>query len=176
MRGHTDRVTLTVAGLGLALILLGGCPRRPVVVSESSGVVPAPRPAAPSGAASTPSTPAASKAFVSVPALRDVHFGLDRAEIRPEDEPLLDVTAGWLKAHTEARLLIEGHADERGSSAHNLALAERRARAIRDALVTRGVDVARISLVVHGEQRPLCTERTDSCWARNRRAHFLVSR
>jgi peptidoglycan-associated lipoprotein len=112
--------------------------------------------------------------FVETPALRDITFDLDRYEIRPQDRAVLDGNAQWLKANAGALVLIEGHADERGTDEYNLALGERRARTVRDYLVSAGVDVSRITVVSYGEERPLCTERTEACWARNRRAHFLV--
>jgi peptidoglycan-associated lipoprotein len=69
---------------------------------------------------------------------------------------------------------VEGHADERGTNEYNLALAERRAKAVRDFLASLGVEGARISLISYGKERPVCAEPEESCWARNRRAHFLV--
>jgi peptidoglycan-associated lipoprotein len=99
---------------------------------------------------------------------------VDRAAIRPQDAAALDANAQWLKANPGVLVLIEGHADERGSDAHNLTLGERRAKAAREALVARGVAPARITVRAYGEQRPACTEHADACWAKNRRAHFLV--
>jgi peptidoglycan-associated lipoprotein len=107
-------------------------------------------------------------------ALKDIHFEVDRAAIRPADAAALDANAQWLKANPSVLVLVEGHADERGSDAHNLALGERRAKAAREALVARGVPPARITIRAYGEQRPACTEQGDACWAKNRRAHFLV--
>ncbi|MBI3457958.1 MAG: OmpA family protein [Candidatus Rokubacteria bacterium] len=86
----------------------------------------------------------------------------------PEDN------ATWLKANPNALLLIEGHADERGTNEYNLALGERRAKATRDFLVSLGVEAGRMTVISYGEERPTCTERTEACWAQNRRAHFLV--
>ena len=73
-----------------------------------------------------------------------------------------------------ALLLIEGHADERGTNEYNLALGERRAKATRDYLVSVGIDAGRITVISYGEERPTCTEKAEACWAKNRRAHFLV--
>src|SRR5262249_26366355 len=113
-------------------------------------------------------------AFGEITALRDVHFEFDRYTIRRQDGRALEDNARWLKANPRALLLIEGHADERGTNEYNIALGERRATAARDYLVTLGIDRARITLLSYGEERPLCSERTESCWAQNRRAHFLV--
>jgi peptidoglycan-associated lipoprotein len=114
------------------------------------------------------------KDFVETSALRDVHFDFDKYEIRAQDKPVLDENVQWLKQNAGAQLLIEGHADERGTNEYNLALGERRAKATRDHLVSLGVDGGRITVISYGEERPLCTERTEACWAQNRRAHFLV--
>jgi peptidoglycan-associated lipoprotein len=114
------------------------------------------------------------KEFVETSALRDVHFDFDRYEIRAQDKGVLDENAKWLKSNTSAFLLIEGHADERGTNEYNLALGERRAKATRDHLVSLGIDGGRITVISYGEERPMCTERTETCWAQNRRAHFLV--
>ncbi|HEV8674409.1 MAG TPA: peptidoglycan-associated lipoprotein Pal [Methylomirabilota bacterium] len=112
--------------------------------------------------------------FTETAALRDVHFEFDRYAIRPEDRPALEQSAYWLRTHPQALLLIEGHADERGTNEYNLALGERRAAATRDYLAALGIDRARINLLSYGEERPFCTERIEACWAQNRRAHFLV--
>ena len=86
----------------------------------------------------------------------------------------LDASIEWLKANPSALVLIEGHCDERGTNAYNLVLGERRARAAQDYLTARGVEAARIMTISYSEERPGCTERNETCWARNRRAHFLA--
>jgi peptidoglycan-associated lipoprotein len=112
--------------------------------------------------------------FSESAALRDVHFDFDQYRIRPEAGRALENNARWLKSNTGAILLIEGHADERGTNEYNLALAERRAGAARDYLIALGVARTRINVVSYGEERPVCGDRLESCWAQNRRAHFLV--
>ena len=107
-------------------------------------------------------------------ALRDVHFDFDRAALRAEDTRILESNARWLLAHPGTLVLIEGHADERGTNEYNLALGENRARVTRDQLVARGVAASRITLVSYGEERPTCRETSETCWGHNRRAHFLV--
>jgi len=129
------------------------------------------------GAAATgttiPSRPSP-KEFVESAALRDVYFDFDRYDVRAGDKGTLDENAKWLKSNQSALLLIEGHADERGTNEYNLALGERRAKATRDYLVSVGVDAGRITVISYGEERPVCTEKAEGCWAKNRRAHFLV--
>jgi peptidoglycan-associated lipoprotein len=112
--------------------------------------------------------------FSETSTLRDVHFDFDRAAVRPEDARVLDANARWLVGHPGTLVLIEGHADERGTNEYNLALGENRARVTREQLVARGVAVSRITLVSYGEERPVCQQSIEACWAQNRRAHFLV--
>jgi peptidoglycan-associated lipoprotein len=129
------------------------------------------------GAAATgttiPSLPSP-KEFVESAALRDVYFDFDRYDVRAGDKGTLDENAKWLKTNQGALLLIEGHADERGTNEYNLALGERRAKATRDYLVSVGIDAGRITVISYGEERPTCTEKAEPCWSKNRRAHFLV--
>ena len=112
--------------------------------------------------------------FSEAAGLRDVHFDFDRATLRAEDGRILDANARWLLAHPGTLILIEGHADERGTSEYNLSLGESRARVTRDQLVARGVVASRITILSYGEERPQCKESGEACWANNRRAHFLV--
>jgi peptidoglycan-associated lipoprotein len=114
------------------------------------------------------------KEFVESAALRDVYFDFDRYDVRAGDKGTLDENAKWLKTNQGALLLIEGHADERGTNEYNLALGERRAKATRDYLVSVGIDAGRITVISYGEERPTCTEKAEPCWTKNRRAHFLV--
>jgi peptidoglycan-associated lipoprotein len=112
--------------------------------------------------------------FKSVPELRDVFFDFDKHAIRPDVARTLDANIDWLKASASALVLIEGHCDERGTNAYNLALGERRASATLDYLVARGVAATRVTIISYGEERPVCTAHNEACWAQNRRAHFLT--
>jgi peptidoglycan-associated lipoprotein len=162
------------AGTGGAGLAAGAGPRSGSGGLSSVGPVSTATPGARGGTGTTlPALPAPTE-FVASSALRDVHFEFDRYDIRPSEKAALDANVRWLKTRTRALVLIEGHCDERGTNEYNLALGERRARATRDYLTSAGVTDSRITLVSYGEERPLCTERTDACWARNRRAHFLV--
>jgi peptidoglycan-associated lipoprotein len=112
--------------------------------------------------------------FVAVADLRDVHFDFDRYDIRPADAGILDTTAAWLKTHPDHTLLVEGHADERGTNEYNLSLGERRAKASMNYLASHGVQATRITLISYGEEKNVCGEKSESCWSKNRRAHFMV--
>ena len=114
------------------------------------------------------------KDFTARTDLRDIRFEFDSYVIRADDAQLLDQNADLMKANPTWQVLIEGHADQRGTPDYNLALSERRARASMNYLVSRGVRANRISVISYGEQRPICSEASEDCWSQNRRAHFLV--
>jgi peptidoglycan-associated lipoprotein len=122
---------------------------------------------------SSTATPRPSE-FVATGHLKDIYFEFDRYDVRPADAKILDANAAWLKAHRDDLILIEGHCDERGTNEYNLALAERRAKATMNYLTGQGVQTSRITLMSYGKERPVCTEHSEACWARNRRVHFLV--
>jgi len=112
--------------------------------------------------------------FAARAELEDIHFDFDRHDIRPGDARILDVSAAWLQENPGTLVLIEGHCDERGTDAYNLALGDRRAKAAVDYLVSRGIQAERMTTLSYGKERPVCQEHTAACWAQNRRAHFLV--
>jgi peptidoglycan-associated lipoprotein len=112
--------------------------------------------------------------FVAQDELNHIYFDFDSYEIRPVDTKALTRSVQWLKAHPDALLLIEGHADERGTNEYNVALGERRAAASMHYLVSHGIAATRITVVSYGEERSLCREKAERCWSKNRRAHFLV--
>ena len=112
--------------------------------------------------------------FVAVIDLKDIHFAFDRAEIGSEAASVLDINAQWLKANPSHLLLIEGHADERGTNEYNLALGDRRAKASMNYLVSRGIQANRISIISYGEEHPMCRDHSEECWTLNRRAHFGI--
>jgi peptidoglycan-associated lipoprotein len=126
------------------------------------------------GAALQAAVRPAPSSYSEVPELQDIHFDFDRYVIRPDDTKTLDADAGWLRANPRAVLLIEGHCDERGTNEYNLALGQHRAKATLDYLIGQGIAATRITTISYGEERPRCTEHTEECWAKNRRAHFLV--
>jgi peptidoglycan-associated lipoprotein len=107
--------------------------------------------------------------------LGDIHFDLDRAELREGDRQILARNAETLKKFDFLRISVEGHCDERGSVEYNLALGERRAKAAYDYLASLGVAADRMKTVSYGKEVPLCQESTEECWARNRRDHFAVT-
>jgi peptidoglycan-associated lipoprotein len=104
-----------------------------------------------------------------------VHFELDKSDIREGDKAVLARNAETLKKYDFLRVTVEGHCDERGTVEYNLALGERRAKAVYDYLVSLGVAADRLKTVSYGKEMPLCGESNEGCWAQNRRAKSTVT-
>ncbi|MCB9668250.1 MAG: OmpA family protein [Alphaproteobacteria bacterium] len=156
----------------LALVALAGCAQKAPPAPVEAAVVVEPAP------------------FVVVeevveidPVVTQVHenfsrlyFAFDSAEINPDSMDVLEQNAKILQEHPDVRVQIEGHADERGTIDYNLALAERRARAVERALTSMGVSEGQLGVVSFGEERPLRTGESPSAFSVNRRAEFRVTR
>ena len=108
--------------------------------------------------------------------VRDAYFDYDSTEIRPDARQALGKTADFLKSHTQYRVNIEGHCDERGSTEYNLALGVRRANAVRAYLISLGIAGDRLNPVSFGKEKPFCMQATEECYAQNRRGHFVPAR
>jgi peptidoglycan-associated lipoprotein len=134
----------------------------------------APAPVAPPTAAPAPAPPAPPKEYRSDAALKQIFFAFDKSDIRPDDAKTLAASAAYLKANPNLLVLIEGHCDERGTSEYNLALGERRAKAAMTYLVSNGIEASRITTISYGKERPVCTEKNEACWSRNRNDTFLT--
>jgi peptidoglycan-associated lipoprotein len=133
---------------------------------------PTPAPVQPPTAA--PATPPRPSEFAENPNLKDIYFDFDKYDVRPGDAKILDDNATWLKGNATMLVLIEGHCDERGTNEYNLALGERRAKSAMNYLVSQGIQANRVTIISYGEERPVCSEKNEACWSKNRRAHFLV--
>jgi peptidoglycan-associated lipoprotein len=187
LAGCAKRPALTQAsapaptGQAAATVTEKAPPEKPAPPPAAPAPAPSPAPpvavAPPAPAPTPPATPPARPApreFEATPELRMIHFDFDKSDIRPGDAAILDANARWLAANPKHVVMIEGHCDERGTNEYNLALGERRARATMSYLVARGVQASRLTTISYGEERPLCTEKNERCWSRNRRAQFLV--
>ncbi len=107
--------------------------------------------------------------------LEDVFFDTNVSDLSAAARDALAADAAWLKQHPTIRIRVEGHADERNTEEYNLALGWRRANAVKDYLVSLGVDADRISTISYGEERPFATGSSEAAWAQNRRAHLVVT-
>ena len=183
-------VTLAVL---VALAACGGKKRPPVLATTPGGETapagtaePAPvqpvdegpdvQPVGPEGAAGSDIEGRALDTGSEDSPLADVRFELDSAALTDEARATLEKHALWLQGRRDVRVTVEGHCDERGTIDYNLALGEQRARATRDYLVSLGVAAERLRVVSYGKERPLDPGTGEAAWARNRRAHFAVSR
>jgi peptidoglycan-associated lipoprotein len=110
--------------------------------------------------------------------LEDALFDYDKSTIRADAASALkeDVTVirDILAKDPNEKLRIEGHADERGSDEYNLALGDKRADAVRDFFETMGVPKAQLTVISYGKEKPVCSEQTEDCWQKNRRAHVVA--
>jgi len=106
---------------------------------------------------------------------RVVYFEFDRSDVRARFRPIIDAHAAYLRANPSARVILEGHADERGSREYNLGLGERRGSSVEDLLRAANVPSRQIEVVSYGEERPVCRESDEDCWQRNRRAEIVYT-
>jgi peptidoglycan-associated lipoprotein len=160
-----------VLGFAFVLAILGGCPA-PV------------NPGAPveSGTTTTPPGPQVDPLPIQPtgfpPELQDisgrrVHFALDRYDIAEQYRPIIAANARYLTQNRQIKVLIQGNTDERGSREYNLSLGQKRAEAVRQALMLLGVDETQIEAVSLGEEKPLAEGHDEEAWAVNRRADIL---
>jgi peptidoglycan-associated lipoprotein len=166
-----------LAGALFAGLVLAGCASK--VPLES------PAPAAPAAATATPAPAqsaqdaarareiAAAKAALNA-VEPSVYFDLDRFEIKPQYQATITAFANYLKADSNARIVLEGHADERGTTEYNLALGQKRAEAVGKALGVLGVAANRVEAISFGEEKPRAQGSNEQAWAQNRRADLIL--
>jgi peptidoglycan-associated lipoprotein len=143
----------------------------------------APPPPPPAPAAPQPTAPTEDELFAkeTLPQLNeraplaDVFFAFDSAELTPDARASLQKNLEWLKRWTSTKILIEGHADSRGTDEYNLALAGNRAAVVQNYLMSLGLAADRMTIVSKGEEQPFCQEETEACWQQNRRGHFIFT-
>jgi len=103
-----------------------------------------------------------------------VLFAFDSSALTAESRTTIERWAAWLKTYPANRVIIEGHADERGTREYNLALGERRADSARDYLVSLGIDPNRVKVISYGKERPAVPGSNENAWAQNRRAALVL--
>jgi peptidoglycan-associated lipoprotein len=150
---------------------------RPPVTSKpaETPVPPPPKPAPPSDIEAVDISNLDIETLNKKGYLTDAYFDFDQSDLREDARSTLSTDAQWLKKHPSVQVLIEGHCDERGTAAYNLALGDRRANAAKEYLVSLGIDASRIKTISYGKERPFCTESNESCWQKNRRAHLVIT-
>jgi peptidoglycan-associated lipoprotein len=104
----------------------------------------------------------------------NIYFEFDKATLTPDSRELLINNGEWLRLNPDIDIIIEGHCDERGTNEYNLALGDRRAESVKVFLLDLGINNSRLKTISYGEERPADSEHTETAWAKNRRAHFLI--
>ena len=125
-------------------------------------------------AAPAPAGPTIAEMFTKE--VQDAFFDYDKASIRDDAREALSKTAEFLRSYPQVAIVIEGHADERGTTEYNVALGDRRSDSAKDFLVVQGIAANRIQTVSYGKERPFCTQSNESCFQQNRRAHFRMGK
>ncbi len=108
--------------------------------------------------------------------VKDVYFDYDKDDIRGDQQGSVQSDVQFLSQHSSINLTIEGHCDERGSTDYNIALGDKRASAVKNALTAGGVSASRIKTISYGKEKPFCTESNEACWQQNRRGHFVYQK
>jgi len=184
-----------------ALLTVSACSKHVPVAAKPAPPVPveaasAPKPAPVVARASGTPAPVAQRVAQAGPAtmsqaeretlndrlarMEDALFDYDKATIRIDATSALkddvSVIRGILASYPSQKLVIEGHADERGSAEYNEALGDKRAQAASEFLVQMGIPQVQLTIISYGKERPVCTEDTEACWQKNRRAHIVAAR
>lgn len=198
---HVASLTmLPLAGV-MVLAILAGCSESKTATVQTEAKAPAPAPVAPEPPPPAPEPPPAvvqepppaapeppkqeeivAQAAVAptedplawAASLADVHFDYDKSVIRKSEQDKLAAAAKVLKEDGKRKAVVEGHCDERGTTSYNMALGERRARAVKRYLADLGVAGSQIQTTSFGKERPLCTDSNEDCYQRNRRGHFTA--
>jgi peptidoglycan-associated lipoprotein len=184
-RFHMCAVVLIVAALGA-----GACGKKKPAVAppppppaEKPTTPAPPPPPPPAPAAPQPAPPTEDELFRAKTLdqlnaekpLTDAFFSLDSTDLNDESRTALQKNVEWMKRWATTKVMVEGHADSRGTNEYNLALGERRADAVRDYVVSLGLAADRITIVSKGEEQPFCSDETEACWQQNRRGHFIIT-
>ena len=167
--------------LGVSVLFLS-CAKKPPTTAAQVHENPAPVASPPPARAASAPAPAREDVMSEDLAtlnrrgyLKDVYFDFNEAALRDDARTTLAADARWLERYPSMRVLIEGHCDDRGTEAYNLALGDRRANAAREYLASLGVDGSRVQTVSYGKERPFCEQDNESCWQENRRGHVVVT-
>ena len=172
--GCPKRPEVGQAGPGAVGPTAATAPSSPSMAAPRASEVPVTRATPPTESAVRPSPSGAAGAGAASP-LKDVFFDFDKSGIRDDQKAPLGEDVAWLKGSPRVKITIEGHCDERGTAEYNLALGERRAKAVKDYLVAAGIPAERIATVSYGEERPFVLGHDESAWKWNRRGHFVIS-
>ena len=187
------KTSFRVVLVAMSVVLIHGCASKPTAEDSKAGVEertpgataqpatpPATPPQRPGGVTATPIPPAAKSAAVSplkdpnnILSKRSVFYDYDSDLIKEEYQPMLRAHARYLADNRADKVLVQGNTDERGSREYNLALGQRRAEAVKRALILMNAQETQVEAVSFGEEKPRCEEKTEACYAQNRRSDLL---
>jgi peptidoglycan-associated lipoprotein len=111
----------------------------------------------------------------SILSKRSIYYDFDKYDIKPEYRPLVEAHARYLREHADAKMLIQGNTDERGSREYNVALGQRRSEAVKKMLVLLGAREGQVEAVSLGEEKPKAEGHNEAAWAQNRRSDMLYT-
>jgi peptidoglycan-associated lipoprotein len=151
-----------------AFLLLAACSSNPSTTAETSGG------STTAGAGQMTVAPGSREDFIQNVGDR-VFFDFDRSDIKAEGQTTLQRQATWLNKYQNVTVTIEGHCDERGTREYNLALGERRANAVKKALVALGIPANRVQTISYGKERPAVVGSNEAAWAQNRRGVTVIN-
>jgi peptidoglycan-associated lipoprotein len=167
---------IALAILVLALALVAGCGKKQTPIETEPVTPPAPAPVVAKPVTPETTEPVETRDWSKMtPAemgVTDVFFAYDSFDIDDAGMRTLAQNARIMKDHADVVVMVEGHCDERGTVEYNLALGEKRAKGVREYLVSLGVNEAQLRVTTYGENKPFATGSTEEAWAQNRRAHF----
>ena len=183
VKATTKKNLLRVVILLLPVFVLWGCESTPDVEEEASATPVstsdsgASTSAADSGSGATakPMPQAAPDTSNDLLSQNIVYFDYDRNDIKGEFKDVIMAHANYLASNPSAKMMIEGHADERGTREYNIGLGDRRANAVRQLLVLQGASSSQVDSISYGEERPSATGHDESSWSQNRRAELVYS-
>lgn len=163
----------------MSVVMLSGCPKKPQALPDAPPA-PVDSGASTSGASGSDIDSAMSPDQRDIEELRAagmvIYFDYDRADIRPEYVPIVTAHAKFLNANAVRKVRLEGHSDERGSREYNIGLGERRAQAVRRALMLQGVSETQLTTVSYGEERPAVQGGDETAYSKNRRVEMVPGR
>lgn len=160
-----------ILSLAIVLALVPACAKKQVAPLEQPVEQVAPEPVV---APPIEQPPVIEEKPVAAVSLEDIFFDFDKYSIGEEGKQALARNAQIIMAQTSKKLLIEGHCDERGTNEYNIALGEKRAKAVVDFLTTYGIGADRITWISYGEEKPFDMGHDEAAWAKNRCAHLVL--
>lgn len=186
-RGGERMKTLKYLGLAAMVVILGavliaGCSwfkeeAKPTEGAQPSGQAEEGKPEAqPEGKKVEEGKAPQAKVSEEAPALTDIFFDFDKYNIRSDQRKSAEQDVSWLRNNGKVNIIVEGHCDERGTSEYNMALGERRAKAVKDFLVSQGISAKRIKTISYGKEKPFDPGHSEEAWAKNRRGHFVIQK